>query len=208
MRLYLSSYKLGNHSNRLLELLKGKKKTVYIPNALDFATDLERKKESISQDIQMLEEIGLEVEILDLKNYFAKTEELKTKLSCFDLVFARGGNVFILRKAYAQSGLDQLLIKSLDNDEFVYAGYSAGVCVLSPTLRGAELVDDLNAKANGYKDEVIWEGLSILDYCFAPHYKTPQHPETKLVDKYVEYLEQNNMEYRALRDGEVIIIKN
>lgn len=33
----------------------------------------------------------------------------------------------------------------LTADTLVYAGYSAGPCVLSPSLRGLELVDDADA---------------------------------------------------------------
>lgn len=47
MKLYLSSYKLGNKTPKLKEMIpENNKKTAFIPNALDFATDEERRKKS------------------------------------------------------------------------------------------------------------------------------------------------------------------
>ena len=44
----------------------------YISNALDFATDLERRKNSEQTDIEELEQLGYITEYLDLKQYFGK----------------------------------------------------------------------------------------------------------------------------------------
>ena len=58
-------------------------------------------------------------------------------------VFARmvRGNVFTLRMAFAKSGLDRVVVEGLAADQFVYAGFSAGPCVLAPSLAGLELCD-------------------------------------------------------------------
>jgi hypothetical protein len=39
----------------------------------------------------------------------------------------------------------------------VYAGYSAAFCVLAPSLRGMELVDDVHARADGYEAGDDWD---------------------------------------------------
>ena len=57
-------------------------------------------------------------------------------LSSF-LIWVNGGNVFLLRRAMQQSGLDNVIIERKSDDGFVYSGYSAGACVVGPTLRGA-----------------------------------------------------------------------
>ena len=44
-----------------------------------------------------------------------------------------------------------------------------------------------------------------------PHFDSPNHPESYLMYDVVKYLEENNLKYKTLRDGEVLIedtIKN
>lgn len=208
MKYYLSSYKLGNQEN--VEILKSliaptNKKCAYIPNALDFATDLDRKAKSIQNDIMDLKSVGLEVEILDLKDYFGKKSELEAKLEEFDVIWSRGGNVFNLRQAYSLSGFDEILLGyHKSKKDKVYGGYSAGVCVLCPTLKGYAIVDDPNSKPYGEQFETIWEGLGILDYVVEPHYQS-DHPESEMIEKEIEKLIELKIYYVALRDGEVII---
>lgn len=50
-----------------------------------------------------------------------------------------------------------------------------------------------------------YEGLNILDFIPVPHYKS-DHPESHLVDKVIEVLEQRKIKYKPLSDGEVIIM--
>lgn len=207
MKLYLSSYHLGNDSHRLVELVKNNKKVAVIPNALDFSTDIERKKTSILGEINDLKKLGLEPEEFDLKNYFINPIGLEKDLAQYGLIWVRGGNAFLLRKAMQMSGMDKWLIKSRNNNNLVYGGYSAGVCVLSPNLSGLEIVDNPNVSADGYNNETIWEGLNIIDWAFAPHYKS-DHSESEKVNKLIEFYIDNKILFKALRDGETIIIDN
>lgn len=48
--------------------------------------------------------------------------------------------------------------------------------------------------------------FGLIDYSIAPHYKS-NHKETKLVDNMVEYYQKNDIKFKAIRDGEVIIEK-
>jgi len=208
MKFYLSSYKLGNEITKLKELIPAdNKKTAYISNALDFSDDLERRKQSEQADIEQLNEVGLnDVEKIDLRDYFGKKAKLEKKLSEFGIIWVRGGNCFVLRQAMKLSGLDEILKDLLKKENILYGGYSAGVCVLAPTLKGMELVDDPNVKPYDNQKETIWDGVGILDYTIVPHYKS-DHPESAKVDETVEYMEKNNIPYKPLRDGEVIIIE-
>jgi dipeptidase E len=133
MKFYLSSYKLGNEVEKLKALTaNSNKKVAYIPNALDYSTDSERRKQSEINDITSLSELGFSLELIDLRQYFGKEEELKNKISEFDIFWVRGGNTFVLRQAMKLSGFDDL-IKELytSNSDKVYAGYSAGICILT-----------------------------------------------------------------------------
>lgn len=204
MRLYLSSYGLGNHPEEIKPLLHGGVRTAVIMNAQDSRPQGDREAR-FNQEIDNLKSLGLKPVELDLRDYFGETEELAAELKNYDYIWVRGGNVFTLRRAYAQSGFDNLLIDLLKNDEIAYGGFSAGVCVLGLSLHGCEIVDPKDEIVEGYDGPLIWEGLGILDFAFAPHYKS-DHPESEDISKYVEYLEENNVTYKTLRDGEAILI--
>ena len=204
--MYLSSFRLGNHPEQLLNLVGANKKVAVIANSIDFGNDPERRKAGVQREIDDLKKLGLQPEELDLRNYFGKSEELEAKLSEFGVLWVRGGNTFILRRAFKESGFDQWLIKQKNNKELVYAGYSAGVCILSPTLKGLEIVDDPNIISEGYKPETIWDGLDLIDFAFAPHFESPGHPETEAVSREVEHYKKEGIKYKTLHDGEAIVI--
>lgn len=204
MKLYLSSYRLGDNPQKLAELAGNNKKAGVIANAMDFLSDKAGRKDSADREIADLKALGFQPEEVDLRNYFGKPEELDEKLSEYGLLWVRGGNVFVLRKAFKESGMDEWLVKQRENKELVYGGYSAGVCILSPELKGLEIVDNPNTSAEGYNNETIWKGLGLIDFAFAPHYMS-NHPESEAVSRLVEYDVKNGVEYKALKDGEVII---
>ncbi len=205
MKLYLSSYKLGNHPQSLANLIGKNKKIAIIPNALDVYTDLERRADTLQREREGLLQIGLKPEELDLINYFGQPDNLNKKLSEFGAVWVLGGNTFALRRAFQETGMDVWLQEHRDDANFVYAGYSAGVCVLSPSLVGLETVDEPHLIPSGYKPEIIWEGIGLIDFAFAPHYQS-DHPESAAVNDEVEYYKKHGIKYRTLHDGEVIII--
>lgn len=206
--MYLSSYRLGDNPRQLADLFGQNKKVAVIANSIDFGNDQERRKTGVQREIDDLKSIGLSAEEMDLRDYFGKSKELETKLAEYGGLWVRGGNTFILRRAFKESGMDTWLMGQKDNNELVYAGYSAGVCVLSPTLKGLELVDDPDIVSAGYKKETVWEGLGLIDFAFAPHFESPGHPETEAVGKEVEHYKKIGTKFKALHDGEVIILND
>jgi dipeptidase E len=58
----------------------------------------------------------------------------------------------------------------------------------------------------GYPEEIIWEGLALINYCLAPHFRS-NHPESELIEQTINYFLNNKILFKALRDGEVIIIE-
>ena len=75
MLLYLSSKKFGNDIKILKDWInKHDNKIVIIPNALD-AKSKEKIQENLKEDIELLANIGFNVKIIDLKNYFSKYNE-------------------------------------------------------------------------------------------------------------------------------------
>ncbi len=204
MRFYLSSYKVGNKVKKLKELIPNGKKLGFIPNALDHA-DLKKREESNERNMKELIDLGIEVEMLDLKSYFGKEEQLKKKIKALGGVWIRGGNTFVLRQAMKLSGFDKI-IKSIKRKAFLYGGYSAGICILAPSLKPLQQVDDPNVMPYKELKEVIWDGLNLLDYIILPHYKS-NHPESKDIDKEVLYCKKNKIPFKTLKDGQVIIIE-
>lgn len=211
MKLYLSSYRIGDTPEVLTDLIEQagtNKKIAVIPNALDFAINRIRVMQSLQKDFADLRDCGLEPHELDLREYFADNSEklLRTELQKYAAVYVRGGNTFVLRRAFAQSKFDVILqdYKKKKRSDFVYAGYSAGVCVLFDSLKGLELIDKPEEQPDGYVTPVIWEGLGFLPYKVAPHFRS-DHPESQLVNGLVEYYVTNKILFKALRDGEVIL---
>jgi dipeptidase E len=204
MKLYLSSYQLGDNPEKLSELFGTNKKVAVICNARDFDSD--KKDYQIKQQEQLanLKSIGLESELLDLREYFGQESKLKQKINEFAGVWVRGGNTFVLRVAYKLSGLDEIIRELSTDKEFVYAGFSAGVCVLQKSLKGLDFVDDPKFVKETYNEEIIWQGLGLIDYVFVPHFES-DHVESEDANLEVEYYKKNNIKYKTLRDGEIII---
>jgi dipeptidase E len=205
MKMYLSSFRLGDQPQVLAGLVGSNKRAAVIANALDFSGNVDRRRAFVQREIDDLKSLGLKPEEVDLRDYFGKPEELAQKLSGNGMVWVTGGNTFVLRRAFKASGMDEWLIGQRDNQEFVYAGFSAGVCVLSPSLHGLEKVDPPNDVPSGYPNGVIWEGLGLIDFAFAPHYRS-NHTESEAVDDEVAYYKERGIKFRALHDGEVIVI--
>ncbi len=203
MKFYLSSYKIGNEAAQLTELARDKK-VGYVPNSLDHI-EQQAREESNENDVRDLCALGIDIEVLDLQEYFGEKERLMAKIDTLGGVWVRGGNTFVLRQAMKLSGFDDI-IKNLGRDDFLYGGYSAGICILSPSLKPLQIVDKADIMPYEESNEVIWDGLGILVYMILPHYKS-DHPESADIDKEVEYCIRNNIPFKTLRDGEVIVIK-
>ncbi|WP_255953291.1 Type 1 glutamine amidotransferase-like domain-containing protein [Streptomyces odontomachi] len=206
MRLYLSSVGLGPRRTEVSRLLRGGERAGVILNAYDFRTP-ERRAESLKFEMKELSDLGLEPEEVDLRNWFGDPAGLEDTLRRFDLLYVRGGSVFVLRRALAASGADRLLPGLLAEDAFVYSGYSAGICVLGPTLRGIEgHIDDPSFVPDGYPDTPTpWDGLGVLPYAIAPHYRS-DHPESAEIERSVTYFIDHHIPFVALRDGESIVV--
>jgi dipeptidase E len=208
MKLYLSSYKLGDKGEKLKQLLENTNhRCAYISNALDYSTDFERRGKHEASDMLYLTELGLKVELLDLRKYFNKQDLLEKKLSEYAMVWVSGGNTFVLRQAMKLSGFDNIILKlNKEKSDFVYAGYSAGICVLSPSLKGIEIVDPEDIGPYYQKLGTIWAGLGIIDFVPLVHYKS-DHPESADADIEEQFYIDNKVKYESLRDGDVIIIE-
>lgn len=206
MKYYLSSYKIGNKVDKLKQMIPANNKIGYVPNAKDFTgSDLQKRHMNAENEMKELNSIGFNSILLDLKEYFGKPSILRKKIEELGAVWVTGGNVFVLRQAMKLSGFDDILLE-LATTDFLYAGYSAGSCVLSPSLNTYQIVD--NSSDTPYQElkETIWEGIGLLNYAFLPHFDS-DHPESEDIDKEIKNCIDNKILFKALRDGDVIIIE-
>jgi dipeptidase E len=206
MKMYLSSYELGNETSRLSKMIPSNNKVGYIFNALDFTgADPERKSKRVERNMDELNALGFDCFDLDLKKYFGKQDALRKLVNTLGAIWVSGGNVFVLRQAFKLSGFDEILLALNKKKDFLYGAYSAGVCILGPTLEGDDIVDDANDTPYKGWNKIIWDGLRILDYKVLPHYES-DHPESEAVNKELAYCIEKRLPYITLRDGEVIVI--
>jgi dipeptidase E len=108
MRLYLSSFRIGSRPDELLALLRGGRRAALILNADDYKTPEDRAA-SLLRELEELRSIGLEPQEVDLRGFFGRPDALRGHLVTVDLLYVRGGNVFVLRRALHQSGADRII---------------------------------------------------------------------------------------------------
>ena len=198
----LASYRLGSEPHELVRLMKGGTRVAVIANAIDNRAPEERRYR-LDREMNDFADLGLEADELDLRDYFGREDELREQLSTVEAVFVRGGDVLILALAIRESGMGEILKERLAEDTLVFAGYSAGSCVLGPRLPVFEPSAPPDVPA-GYPAEAITEGLSIVPFSFAPHYgaETGGAGSRSETDFYIE----NHVPFVALRDHQVLIV--
>lgn len=207
MKLYLSSQRLGKHSNKLLELIGNNKNVVVVANAIDDKPIVHRKNR-VKREIKMLNELGLNAEELDLRKYFGRGQELKEYLEKKSLIWVRGGNVFILRRAMEACEFDRYILPMIKNGHIAFGGYSAGTIIAGKDLLASELVDDIYQVPEDYPVAFTpSKGLKLLNYYLVPHYDSEEE-YGKDVRKYVTYLKSKNKKVVTMCDGEVFYTNN
>ena len=207
MRLYLSSFRNGDHTDRLLGLRRTERDVAVVMNAIDDAPD-DVRRESWDGELERLGTLGLRCQEVDLRDHVDDEQGLESRLRDFEVVWVRGGNVFGLRYAIARSGADRVFPRLLAEDAMVYAGYSAGPCCLAPSLRGLERCDDIGVigRLYGADAEPVWEGLGVIDEAFVPHLDSPGHPETELLKPVAEQYARDGIPHLRLHDGDVYVV--
>ncbi|MCI4669169.1 MAG: peptidase E [Bacteroidia bacterium] len=205
MNYYLSSYKFGSKVAELKAMIPPNNKLGHINNSRDWVgRDPERAQRHQLDEIAALNNFGFDSEALDLKDYFGKKEALREKINSLGALWVSGGNTFVLRQAMKLSGFDELVPEMQQREDFLYGGYSAGVCILSKSLKSIDRVDDPDNFPYTGINKAIYEGLNVIEYAIISHYDSP-HPESAMVEQEIRRCIDNKWLFIALRDGEVII---
>lgn len=206
MRLYLASHNLGPFADELLKIVGKGRRALLIENARDYYPD-ERRANDLHEKLAMLSDLGFEAKELNLRNYFGRPKELREFINSYkpDLIYASGGNVFLLATAYRLSGFDEILREDLANDKYVYGGFSAGIMVISKTIRlygHDHLVPERVPEVYGV--DVVLDGVGLVDYQLIPHANAPEHLDT--TKDYINRMESAGLKALPLNQEAVIII--
>ncbi|MCL3781388.1 hypothetical protein EMN47_13440 [Prolixibacteraceae bacterium JC049] len=207
MKYYLSSYKFGHNIDQFKTMLPQGAKIGHINNSTDF-TDAcpDIRNNNLKEEMEFIDSLGFISEHLDLKTYFGEENGLRDKMASLDGVWVCGGNTFVLRQAMKLSGFDNIFKELQNRNDFFYGGYSAGVCILSDSLKYIQHVDNPNDFPYDGISETIWEGLNLFNYGILPHYDS-DHPESEEIEREVKRCIDNKWLFKTLKDGEVLIIE-
>ncbi|WP_069165018.1 Type 1 glutamine amidotransferase-like domain-containing protein [Nocardia altamirensis] len=203
MRLFLSSYRFGAHYDRLAALVGAPGRVALIPNACDAWPDMWAA--AVTSDVVPLRRLGYTPETIDLRDFVDQPAELAKTLAAFPLIWVRGGNTFVLRAQFARSGADLVLPRLLADDALVYAGYSAGACLLTPDLHGLEVADDPGEVRPACGIEPQWDGLGLVDHRIVPHIDSPTDPDGDCV-KIAARFRADGVAHWALTDDDVVVV--
>lgn len=203
MRLYLSSHGFSSQLERLQAMVGDNKKMLFIDNAKDTLLPDERAAH-VAEKKSEFETAGFEFYELDLRHYFDDQAQLAEIVAASGLVWASGGNTFLLRRAMSYSGLDTILTDCLKNDLCAYGGSSAGAIIATKTLRGTENGDDPYIVPPPYKEDIIWNGLGLIYPQLVPHFGSDWFGDE--AQAMADYFDGNGMKYETLSDGEVYIV--
>lgn len=207
MNLYLSSFGLGDHTDVLLDMAGGAgARMAIITNALD-AIPIEAQIAYFRlrpDPLIAYAEAGFDPAPIDLRRFFGRADDLATVLRRHRVIFALGGNSFLLRRAMRDSGFDAIIGDLLD-EGIVYGGYSAGACVMGNDMRAIAMMDTPKERAPGYAtDDPITHGLGLVPFAIIPHVDS-DHAEGELAVRSVAFARAHDIRHVALRDGEVIV---
>jgi dipeptidase E len=204
MRLFLSSYRFGKHEDRFSALVGEPGPVAVIPNACDAWPAAWRG--AVASDVKPLRDRGFAPEVLDLREFTGRPAELERALTRFPLVWVRGGNTFVLRARFALSGADLILSRLLAADALVYAGYSAGACLLTPDLHGIEAMDDPAEVRTACGVEPRWDGMGLVDHRIVPHVDSPGTDPDGLSSAVADRYRADGVPHWSLTDDDVVVV--
>lgn len=206
MRLYLSSFRMGDRFEELLSAVGPGGRVAVVSNAVDNIAPEARNAyaRKVYDPLAVFRDHGLEAFDLDLRLTFGRPKATAESLSGVRLVWAVGGNTFLLRRAMFDSGLDDLIRRGVEAGDLIYGGWSAGAVVAAADISGIEGMDAPDEVAAVYGKPVIRRGLGLFDELIVPHFQS-DHPEAAAALQTHLDLTARGVPHRTLRDGEVII---
>jgi dipeptidase E len=91
VRLYLSSFRMGDHPEHLVALTGGdSRRRAVIANAMDDAPP-QMRRAGVELELAALAGLGLDAVELDLRSYFGQEQRLRRDLAGVSMAWLRGG---------------------------------------------------------------------------------------------------------------------
>lgn len=163
--MYLSSYRLGDWADTIVGLCRGRTRTaVYLGAGAHLGPTAQAA--AYDRYAPLLTEAGLD------PFHYQPPEDHDSRQRASELdgcamVFIPGGNVFVLRDALAATGLDRTIVELVTEDRIAYGAWSAGMCVLGPSLDAFRRVDDPHAAGRAYGQRIN-DGLGLIGWVPVP----------------------------------------
>ena len=198
MKFYFSSKGI-KYPEHLLALI-GKSKDVKVGLILN-ANDLKSPEDRLCKSnatMSEFESLSMKVNLIDLRNYSDSGIELKQALLGNDFIWVAGGSAFYLRYLMKKSGFDSV-IRDVLADGIVYGGESAGAIVTGPSLSGFEVREPLDKI-----DEIIFQGLGLVDFTVLPHWGIDKFKDALEGVKRICDLESRN--FQAISNNQILVL--
>lgn len=207
MKLFLTSHRFGDFADELKTLVGDNRRTLLITNARDYYDPAERQAK-VNEHLAFFAEQGFDTTELDLRPYFnLRPEELEQFVTDYNpgLIFAIGGDMFMLATALAVSGMDDIIKARLAADLTVYGGNSAGAIVASHDVEIYER-DELHIEEIGsyYGTEAITNGLGLIPEYIIPHVDVAKFQQN--ADFYRQQLQKIHADIIELGEADAYIV--
>jgi dipeptidase E len=205
MKLFLASYRFGDHHTRFAELVGPGARIAVIAAAAD-AWPAAARASAVTSELTPLRRAGYDAEELDIRDYARSPDALEHALRTFDCVWVRGGNTFVLRAQLARTGADDVLERLVRHGDLAYAGYSAGAAVATPTLTGLDVTDDPSDVLATCGIEPVWTGLGLVDFAIVPHGGGSVLEDPAATARTIAILTKERIPFRVLSDQQVVVV--
>jgi dipeptidase E len=202
MNIFLYSLSVDEKQIKVLKGLLGNSKnniTVgLIENAADVVTEgpegwLEEIRKTIIG-------YGFQLHLIDLREFVNDEISLREKMNSVDIIWVGGGNMYYLRYLLQKTRADKI-IKELIESGKVYCGWSAGGCVVGPTLLDGENMDDISKAP-----ELIYDGIYLVDFVMIPHIDNEYY--SIQAKEWSKKLEARKIKTVELMDNQAIIVED
>lgn len=168
---------------------------------IENAADVEGgSKEWVVEARQAIKDLGVKLEIIDLRDFKGKPQALESKLASKDVIWIGGGNTFYLRWLLRETKSDEIITKLVKNG-IVYGGGSAGAIIAGPTLKHFETADD-PADA----PEVILDGLHLTHIVIVPHMDNSKF--LPVINGIRDNLQNDGFAIAPLKDSQALVIND
>jgi dipeptidase E len=171
---------------------KGAKIAALITTASTFH---EQKDRNIQRHTEIMERLGLTVELFDL------AEQSPTLLEKYDLIYLMGGNTFYLLDIMRKTNCKELFTKYIKDK--VVIGASAGSIVFGSTIG---FIYELEPEANDLVKLTDFTGLCLTNTHIFPHVSILTKEFDRCLERLNDFEKSNKIKLTLIEDGQAVFI--